>query len=94
VLVGWQLHRAGGYIIGSESNFIQAIFVTAEKNGKWGKAERVPGSAALGTYVSLEALSCGAPGNCTAGGSYGEPFLDMEKNGTWGKVKPVPGIQP
>lgn len=88
---------AGSYGIGSKS-FIGAIFVTAEKNGKWGKPERVPGSAALGRDVNLVTLSCGAPRNCSVGGYYGgkhsaEPFLATEKNGTWGKAERVSGIQ-
>jgi hypothetical protein len=83
----------GAYDIISKSRFAIVIFVTAEKNGIWGKLERLPGSAALG--IGLAALSCGAPGNCSVGGSYGTkhsegPFVATEKNGTWGKAARVP----
>jgi hypothetical protein len=64
-----------------------------------GQAERMPGSAGLGTDVILEVLSCGAPRDCNVGGSYGgkhdnEPFIAMQKNGIWGKAERFPGIQP
>ncbi len=45
-------------------------FVVAEWHGRWGKAERLPGLAALGGYDAIESVSCGSSTNCIAGGSY------------------------
>jgi hypothetical protein len=73
-------------------------FVVSEKNGVWGDAIAVPGTAALnsgdadGTYVS-----CAASGDCAAGGQYTDAlghkqaFVASEKNGTWGDAIEVPG---
>lgn len=96
---GGNCTAAGDYAILRKSGFINTIFVANEKNGTWGKAERVPGSAVLGTNVALRTLSCGAAGDCSVGGDYTQkhsdkPFLATKKNGTWGKAKTVPGIQP
>ena len=91
---------AGDYAIKHSKYTADAIFTAAEKNGTWRTPERVPGSRVnLGTCAELLALSCGAPGNCSIGGSYQiktapEPFLDTEKNGTWAKARPLRGIQP
>jgi hypothetical protein len=86
----------GGY---SVKNSAGRIFVVTEKNGKWGKAEALPGSVALSTAGKAfpQALSCGAAGDCTVGGSYVlqggrlAPFLATQKNGIWGKAQRVPG---
>jgi hypothetical protein len=72
----------------------------------WGHAETVPGLAALNTYggglTGVSAISCSAPGDCTAGGEYStgssaengwiqQAFLVTESNGVWGKAAEVPG---
>jgi hypothetical protein len=75
-------------------------FVASENNGTWGKAIEVPGIAALnvGGAGRVGSLSCGAVGDCSAGGDYQDgsghlqPFVVSEKNGTWGKAIEVPGI--
>ena len=61
---------AGGFYPGTFSTF--QAFVVTEKNGTWGKAEQVPGIAALnkGGIASIHSVSCGATGNCSAGGFY------------------------
>lgn len=40
--------------------------------GSWGNAEELPGTAALnkGGDAEVLSLSCGAPGDCSAGGLY------------------------
>jgi len=86
----------GGYYV---NNGYQA-FVVGEVNGVWHKAIEVPGSAALNTgrYAGLTSVSCGSPGNCTAGGYYlgnstsYQPFVVSEVNGTWHNAFRVPGI--
>ncbi len=79
---------------------VTQAFVVSEKNGVWGKAERVPGSKALnvGHDAQVQAVSCRAPGNCSAGGLYTishdrqEAFVVSEKHGTWGNAREVPGL--
>src|ERR1700761_8016161 len=63
----------------------------------WGKAQVVPGLAALtdpGGSSGLNAMSCSSPGNCGAGGYYqydahccgydNQAFVVNEVNGVWG----------
>lgn len=81
------------------SSYPIRAFVAAERNGRWGKPEELPGSAALSAYIRSLTLSCGGPGDCGIGGYYDgkhseEPFVATEKNGTWTKAERVPGIQP
>jgi myo-inositol catabolism protein IolC len=73
--------------------------VASERNGRWGKAIEVPGSAALnvGGFAQVVSVSCASAGNCAAGGSYtdgtnhGHAFVASERNGRWGRAKEVPG---
>jgi hypothetical protein len=77
----------------------QQAFVVNEKNGSWGKAIEVPGSAALNAGASggVGSVSCASAGNCAAVGSYrdadGVPlaFVVSENHGSWGKAIEVPG---
>ena len=72
-------------------------FVVSEKNGTWGTATKVPGTAALGKGTGITSLSCGSAGNCSAGGFYNDSsgflqaFVVGETNGTWGTALEVPG---
>src|SRR5215475_21357 len=74
-------------------------FVVNQTNDAWGTAKEVPGTAALNQFgfAQLLSLSCGAAGNCSAGGSYIDnlghhrAFVASEKNGTWGAAEQVPG---
>ena len=61
---------AGGSYVDSSGN--TQAFVVSETNGTWGTAEEVPGTAALnqGEIAGILSLSCGAAGNCSAGGVY------------------------
>jgi hypothetical protein len=51
-------------------------FVVSEVNGRWGKAEEVPGTAALNTNgnAAIASVSCASAGNCGAGGHYQDGF--------------------
>jgi hypothetical protein len=77
----------------------QQAFVVSEKNGSWGKAIEVPGSAALNASMSsgVDAVSCASAGNCAAVGSYRdadgvpEAFVVSENHGSWGTAIQVPG---
>ena len=88
---------AGGFYAGS-SGHPQAFAVT-EKNGVWGTAKEVPGTAALnnGGNADVSSVSCRSPGNCSAVGSYTDSsghfqaFVAGQKNGVWGTAKEIPG---
>src|ERR1022692_4476195 len=75
-------------------------FVAAERTGRWGNAVEVPGLAALDTdgYSGVSSVSCGAAGNCAAGGYYQDRhglqqgFVAAERNGHWGRAVEVPGL--
>ncbi len=76
------------------------VFVVNERNGVWGKAEEIPGTAKLNSFnnAQVEQIACPSPGDCTAVGYYSTSetssnvFSVTEKNGTWGKAQAVPGI--
>jgi hypothetical protein len=88
---------AGGYY--GDSSGHQQVFVVNETHGSWGPAGEVPGSAALnqGGYAALDSVSCGAAGNCSAGGLYEDAsgnyqaFVVSETNGSWGPAGEVAG---
>jgi hypothetical protein len=88
---------AGGYY--TQITADEQAFVVSEKNGTWGSAEEVPGTATLNTggFAATLSVSCASAGNCSAGGSYidssgVEPFVVSETSGTWGTATPVPGV--
>jgi hypothetical protein len=60
----------------------RGAFVVSEKNGVWGKAHKVRSAPT--------AISCPAPGGCTATLNGG--YLLTERRGAWGKAFPVPGL--
>lgn len=87
---------AGGYY----DNFGKP-FVVDERNGSWGTAIEVPGMAKLNPdgYALLNSISCAAPGECVAGGSYSpvgsesiHAWVENETNGSWGAAIEVPGM--
>ena len=78
-------------------------FIVTERNGRWGKAAEVPGTANLNTGGSAEvdSVSCPSPGNCVAGGSYAvvtnhtkliQVFVLSQRNGRWGNAVKLPGL--
>jgi Bacterial Ig-like domain (group 3) len=76
-------------------------FIAGERDGKWGGAQEVPGTAALNTgdFAAVSSVSCDAPGDCAATGSYeiggpGGPtelFVSSETGGTWRQATEIPG---
>jgi len=93
----------GGFYVGDSAN--TEAFVVSERNGTWGTAVEVPGTAALnaGGDAAVTSVACPSIGNCTAGGYYvngsgafGAPddhaFVVSERNGTWGNAVEVPGL--
>jgi hypothetical protein len=90
---------AGGVYVGA-SRHGQA-FVVSEVNGVWGKAIRVPGSAALnagGGNAAVDVVSCPSVGFCTATGVYADSaghfqvFVASQIKGTWKMARPIPGL--
>ncbi len=75
------------------------VFVVSQVNGAWGTAIEVPGTAALnrGVDAALNSVSCGAAGNCSAGGFYtdssghSQAFVVSQAHGAWGTAIEVPG---
>jgi hypothetical protein len=71
-----------------------------DTGGTWRSAKQVPGLAALnqGENASVNSVSCGSVGSCSAGGAYTDgsghvqAYLVSENNGSWGKAKQVPGV--
>jgi hypothetical protein len=69
--------------------------------GTWGTAIEVPGLGSLnqGGAAQLNSVSCGAAGNCVAGGGYrdgsghGQAFVVSETNGKWRRAIEVPGSE-
>jgi hypothetical protein len=67
--------------------------------GSWGTAALIPGSTALnkGGFANVNSISCVAPGDCAAAGSYADSSLDNqafvadEVAGTWQRAREVPG---
>jgi hypothetical protein len=82
----------GDYFDGSGH---RQAFVVTERNGTWGTAREVPGTAALnqGGSAVVNSVSCASAGNCSAGGYYSEsnadlrPFVVSQTNGTWAKAQ-------
>ena len=82
-------------------------FVVTQTKGVWGDALPVPGLKSLnvGDYARADSVSCAAPGECAASGSYkdaagGQGFTDgfqgfvvTQTEGVWGDALPVPGLK-
>ena len=56
------------------------VFVAGEVNGVWGKAQQVPGTAALnrGGFAEITSVSCARAGDCSAGGSYADASRQLQ----------------
>jgi hypothetical protein len=81
----------GSYTDGSGHS---QAFVVTERNGTWGTAREVPGTAILnqGGSAFVTSVSCASAGNCGAGGADGTgAFVVSETNGTWAKAQRVRG---
>jgi hypothetical protein len=88
---------AGGEF--TDTTGAQQAFVVDEVNGHWQDAIEVPGTLMLNTGRTawVSSVSCAAPGNCIAGGSYlqnglgQQAFTASEVNGAWHTAELVPG---
>ena len=87
---------AGGWY--TESSGGTQAFVVTQTNGSWGRAQQVPGLAALNTggMAAIGSVSCASAGNCSADGGYSGrgagAFVVTQTNGTWGRAQQVPGL--
>jgi hypothetical protein len=94
----------GGVTVASND---QHAFVVDEVDGKWGKAEQLPGTSSLGRSDNavVQSLSCSSLGNCSAAGSYvgdalgcqslfgcAQAFVAREVAGRWLGAIAVPDI--
>ena len=85
---------------GSERSYSE-VFAVSQQHGQWGKAEEIPGTAALnvGDYADFSTLSCSSVGNCAAAGNYAgrsgnsQVFVVSERHGRWGKAEEAPGLK-
>jgi hypothetical protein len=83
------------------------VYVTNETNGIWSSAIEVSiASVNANEGGQLQSVSCGSPGNCSAGGYYGavatgggvsvitnaNPFLVNEIDGHWVAATPLTGV--
>ena len=76
-----------------------SAFLVNETDGTWGSAVEVPGIARLAAGVTdgeITSVSCGSPGNCSAGGYFSasseDAFVVSETDGVWGSAELVPGL--
>ena len=89
---------AGGLYMASST--ITDPLVATEKNGTWGTAIELPGSATLNTGkdMSVAKVSCVSPGTCSAAGDFHTSnhsegvWVASQKGGTWGTAGTVPGL--
>src|SRR6266568_3525651 len=88
----------GDYRAGAVGNWY--AFVVSEQNGSWGTARQVAGNLSTGPGgdAGVDTVSCGSPGNCAAGGQYGnasgdQAFVISEVNGTWAAAQAVAGTR-
>jgi hypothetical protein len=91
----------GGYTSKAKQSH---VYVTNETNGIWGSAIEVSiPHANPGDDVQLESVSCGSPGDCSAGGYYdapstgfvltnASPFVVSEVGGHWEAATPMTGV--
>jgi hypothetical protein len=78
----------------------EQAFLVSQQNGRWGKAQEVPGTAALnaGGNAQVVSASCARGGYCAAGGYYTDrgrhrqAFIVIRTRGRWGKAVRVPGL--
>jgi hypothetical protein len=70
-------------------------FVANDVNGAWQPSRDVPGLS--GVESGADAISCAAPGDCAATGSYqvsgrNQEYATDEVNGIWGTAGAIPGV--
>ena len=94
----WSVNNcaAGGYTVYGGH---QQLFLVTERNGRWDRAQKVPGLAKLniGGAAGVVSVSCAPGGYCAAGGYYSDssnhqhPFVVTGVKGRWRAAMEVPG---
>ncbi len=85
----------GGYFMDTSGKFQGFLIDVA--NGQPGNPIAIPVNRSGQADLTVS-VSCGAPGNCAAGGSYTDAagrvqaFVMNEVSGRWGTLMPVPGL--
>jgi hypothetical protein len=77
-----------------------SAFVVDEVNGQWQRAAQVPGLSSLNVFnfATINSMSCGAPGYCSAGGFYdgasgtARAFIANEVAGRWHRAITLRGF--
>jgi hypothetical protein len=88
----------GGQYQNSTESQSEQPWAAAEKNGVWGEAEDVPGTAKLNIVQgNVTSISCTTGGTCLGVGSYqvGEStvqFVITESKGTWSTAQTIPDL--
>jgi hypothetical protein len=90
----------GGTYTGSGGVHHEQGLVADEATGVWGSAQPIAGLSPSSTeqLSFLWSISCGAPGECAAGGYYegtgghDHGWIVNETNGHWGSANDVPGL--
>jgi hypothetical protein len=91
---------AGGWYLNLPGRERRQAWLATEVRGRWGIAEKVPGTAALNTGgdAAVTSVSCSAAA-CVAGGWYASrrpqahsAFLVVERRGSWRTATQVPGM--
>src|SRR5579859_8114958 len=69
---------AGGFY--QDASRLFQAFVAGEARGVWGKAQQVPGTAALnkGGGAQITSVSCPRAGDCSAGGFYRDASFHLQ----------------
>ena len=77
-------------------------YVVTQTGGVWGVAKPVPGLKDLNVveqiYPFFGSVSCAAPGECVATGTYkdadgNQGYVVTQTGGVWGDAEPVPGLK-
>ena len=95
----------GGFYNPPGQPLVTQAFVVSQVNGVWNQALAVPGLVGLnmGGSANVASVSCAAPGDCVAAGSYASgrgsggvlmitAFIVNQVNGTWGAARQVRGL--
>lgn len=88
----------------NDSNYSERVYLDTEIGGSWTHAVNPGGVTRGSVQQQVLGLSCGAPGNCLAIGTYttpteqmsfleiGTPFISRETGGVWRTAMNVPGL--
>jgi hypothetical protein len=90
----------GAVLLAAAANADATLNPRVATTGPWTSAIEVPGLAALnaGGRAEVQSVSCGAPGDCAAVGSYLDAsgnlqgFVVSQQGGAWGNAIEVPGL--